>query len=215
MAGPCSAILAIWIGLPRCQITRFARSALSSFAFTFSIPPDCQMLARSGNARSCQISRAARSPDRARQITARSPSTTQIKTWCNAWATSARMHEDTCLPCLFGCQDARDRMDHYIHCPFWCYLLLKLHTDPPPSPLPLTRLALMDPSIPSLLTVACSFAGYHAIKRLAHSMSFSDAPLSSSQVALCHRTFFDAFCAAALDCSLPGTAVFTLLMTIV
>ena len=90
-----------------------------------------------------------------------------IKTWCNAWATSARMHEDTCLPCLFGCQDASDRMDHYIHCPFWFYLLLKLLSDSPPSPLPLTRLALVDPSIPTLLAVSCSFVGYHALKRLA------------------------------------------------
>ena len=49
----------------------------------------------------------------------------------------------------------------------------------------------------TLLNVSCSFAGYHALKRLARVRSFSDVPLSSSDVALCHRTFFDAFCAAA------------------
>ena len=34
----------------------------------------------------------------------------------------------------------------------------------------------------TLLNVSCSFAGYHALKRLARVRSFSGAPLSSSEV---------------------------------
>jgi len=137
-----------------------------------------------------------------------------IKTWCNAWGTSSRMHERIIFPCLFGCQDARDHMAHYVQCPFWLYLLTKLSSDPLPSPLPLTRLAVVDPSTPSLLALSCSFAGYHAIKRLAREKLFTQAPLSPDLVFMCHRTFFDAFHAAALDCSLPCIALSTLLHTI-
>ena len=124
-----------------------------------------------------------------------------IKTWCNSWATSARMHEHTLLPCLFGCQDAQDEMAHYVQRPFWLYLLTKLIHQPQPSPEPLTRLGLVEPSIPCLLAVSCSFAGYHAVKRLALEKAFTGSPLEQDVVAFCHRTFFDAFCAAARDCS--------------
>ena len=115
------------------------------------------------------------------------------------------------LPCLFGCQDACDHMAHYVQCPFWLYLLSKLFQSSPPSSHPLHRLAVVEPSIISLLTVSCSFAGYHAIKRLAIERSFTDTSLHPAQVALCHKTFFEAFCAAALDCSLPCTALSTLM----
>ena len=42
-----------------------------------------------------------------------------IKTWANAWTTSARMHESNKLPCIFGC-DAEDFLTHYLCCdPLW------------------------------------------------------------------------------------------------
>ena len=126
--------------------------------------------------------------------------------WVNSWATSKRMHEATLLPCLFGCQDAIDCMTHYVHCPFWLYLLTRLLQQSPPSPLPLTRIGLVDPTIDSLLAVACSFAGYHAVKRQALELNFTHSHLDPTQVARCHRVFLDAFCVAALDCALPCTA---------
>ena len=105
-------------------------------------------------------------------------------------------------------------MAHYVQCPFWLFLLSKLIIDPLPSPMPLTRLAVVDPSTLSLLALSCSFAGYHAIKRLAREKFFTDAPLSPVLVGMCHRTFFDAFFTAALDCSLPCTALSSLLPSI-
>ena len=90
-----------------------------------------------------------------------------LKTWVNGWATSHRMHAGTKLFCLFGCQDQLDSMNHYIHCPFWLFLLSKttLDSKPSPSSCPLTRLGLVDQSEDSLKSVACSFAAYHAVKR--------------------------------------------------
>ena len=35
----------------------------------------------------------------------------------NSWTTSARMHEDRRLPCLFGCAGEADSQQHYIGCP--------------------------------------------------------------------------------------------------
>ena len=40
-----------------------------------------------------------------------------IKTWVNSWSTSDRYHEDVLLPCLLGCADKPDDLQHYIHCP--------------------------------------------------------------------------------------------------
>ena len=41
-----------------------------------------------------------------------------VKTISNAWTTSYRMHEQTLMPCIFGCgQGVPDRCSHYIVCP--------------------------------------------------------------------------------------------------
>ena len=125
-----------------------------------------------------------------------------IKTWCNSWATSHRMHEATRLPCLFGCHDGIDSMIHYVSCPFWLFLLVRLLPSPP-SPFPLTRLALVDPSVESLLSVASSFAGYHAVKRLATKSCWTQDALTDEYRSISHATFCDAFCAEASDSGLP------------
>ena len=65
-----------------------------------------------------------------------------IKTLTNGWHTSSRMHEATCLPCIFGCQalpsscmapinnDAstkviRDETAHYLNCPILSGLIMQ------------------------------------------------------------------------------------------
>ena len=40
-----------------------------------------------------------------------------FKGWTNAWATSSRYHEDKLLPCLLGCQNCTDSLEHYLGCP--------------------------------------------------------------------------------------------------
>ena len=84
----------------------------------------------------------------------------------------------------------------YVHCPFWLYLLTKCLKSPP-SCLPLTRLGLVEPSRDSLLAVAASFAGYHAVKRFAAKHFCSACDLIDSQRLDLHRVFYDAFIAEA------------------
>jgi len=85
-----------------------------------------------------------------------------IKTWLNGWATSHRMHEDTILPCLFGCKDYKDSLPHYIMCPkifaFQRYLFGDVSSDP------LVRLGIKNPSIQSMQICSCLFSAYHAVK---------------------------------------------------
>jgi hypothetical protein len=41
-----------------------------------------------------------------------------LKTWSNAWATTHRFHEARRLPCLFGCPDEADSLNHCALCPY-------------------------------------------------------------------------------------------------
>ena len=40
-----------------------------------------------------------------------------FKAIAGAWTTSIRMHDGPPWPCIFGCLDARDEMNHYLQCP--------------------------------------------------------------------------------------------------
>ena len=96
--------------------------------------------------------------------------------------------------------------------PYLLYLLAKAQPDDldAPSPHPLTRLGLVDPNECLLKSVACSFAGYHAVKRsLAPRFKFA-LPLSTDQIWSAHRVFWDSYCAAAQDCGLPHRAFSTI-----
>jgi len=43
-----------------------------------------------------------------------------LRTWANGWCTSARFRESHVLPCLFGCSDQPDSLQHYLFCsPLW------------------------------------------------------------------------------------------------
>ena len=51
-----------------------------------------------------------------------------LKTVCNGWCTSHRMHDDTVLSCVFGCSE-RDTLAHYFACPvFWALIDEELGT---------------------------------------------------------------------------------------
>ena len=133
-----------------------------------------------------------------------------LKTWCNAWATSHRFHETIRLPCLFGCSGATDSLTHYIHCPYWLHVLQRVLPQPP-SVFPLTRLGLVDPTKTSLLSVAASFAGYHAIKRHATTILTSSDDCTVEQRLLLHRIFVDAFIAEATESGLQTLSLATVL----
>ena len=118
-----------------------------------------------------------------------------LKAWVNSWATSDRCHEAIRLPCMFGCDGAKDKMTHYVMCPILFTLLTQFRTDTPNCPL--KRIGLVDPSRESLLTLACSFAGYHAVRRA--NIASQTHTLTSSQRHAAHQTFSDFFWVEALD----------------
>ena len=39
-----------------------------------------------------------------------------FKAITGAWTTSIRMHDGPPWPCMFGCQDDRDEVNHYFNC---------------------------------------------------------------------------------------------------
>jgi len=43
--------------------------------------------------------------------------TSIFKTLINSWATTYRFNENNKLPCIFGCTDAKDELQHYLCCP--------------------------------------------------------------------------------------------------
>jgi len=97
-----------------------------------------------------------------------------LKTWANAWTTSTRMHEDTVLPCLFGCESGRDELAHYLHCVrLWHVIYLaeyrfeqnaaRLWSDLF-SDLGM-RMLLKHPSNAAALRLVTAFLSYHAVKQ--------------------------------------------------
>ena len=103
-------------------------------------------------------------------------------------------------------------MSHYIHCPFWMMLLDRLHPQDV-SPLPHVRLGVVAPTKSALLSVACSFAAYHAVKRCVGSHHTTASDLSYMNTLQLHRIFYESYCAAALDCGLQCTALSVILRT--
>jgi len=88
-----------------------------------------------------------------------------IKTWANAWVTSHRMHEPLLLPCIFGCPECRDELDHYLCCdPLWTAVIsCSFKQRELLWSSPVSRLGL-DGSVASLQMITIAFSCYHAIK---------------------------------------------------
>ena len=54
-----------------------------------------------------------------------------VKTWCNAWTTSARMHDAQQMSCLFGCEGESDNIQHYLRCErLWNPIFQRLRISP-------------------------------------------------------------------------------------
>jgi len=105
-----------------------------------------------------------------------------IKTWSNSWATTFRFHEAGRLPCLLGCPDEPDSLDHYAFCSRMQNIIAQCVAGSPPSPpAPIepsslelgsvgcrwngTRnLGLDEPCRVNLQCVACMFYAYHTMK---------------------------------------------------
>ena len=55
-----------------------------------------------------------------------------FKTWVNSWSTSYRFDETPKLQCLFGCQDQKDELKHYLVCPILFALQVQMFDSSPP-----------------------------------------------------------------------------------
>ena len=115
-----------------------------------------------------------------------------FKTWVNSWHTSDRYHESVRLPCLFGCAGSVDKLAHYVMCPYLFDLIKRFY--PLASPCPVERLGLVNPSRDTFLCMACTFGGYHAVRRFVATELASVQP--DSELNYLHPNFP---CTFALD----------------
>ena len=67
---------------------------------------------------------------------------------------------------------------------------------------PAKRLGVASPATDTLLSVACTLSGYHAIKRSYFISSLSSSALNHEQRNAAHKLFADAFFVAALEVGL-------------
>ena len=91
---------------------------------------------------------------------------TVIKAFSNSWVTSDRFHEDIRLPCIFGCQDCKDSLAHYLECDIlWTTIICTYGLDTSWLKASASqRLGLTNPSKTSLTLIAVASRSYHAIK---------------------------------------------------
>ena len=128
-----------------------------------------------------------------------------LKCWTNGWATSRRYHEDQLLPCLLGCRNDSDCLEHYLLCPhlfgLWRFLSGGLADENP-----LIRWGLIHPNKLTLHYVACVFSGYHAVRRDFNASSCTSTDnrlvLTSAQLRRAWSVFADAFKVEARELAL-------------
>jgi len=92
--------------------------------------------------------------------------TSVFKTLINSWSTTHRYHEMHLWPCIFGCEDCKDELTHYLNCdPMWTLAVSAASL--PSSYLSLSpsdRLCLFSNSVSGMRLLAVVSRGYHALK---------------------------------------------------
>ena len=84
-----------------------------------------------------------------------------LKTWCNGWVTSDRMHKAERRTCVFGCDKHPDNIKHYVQCNrLWNPIFACLRI--PPKEEVADRLALTSDEFQKLFAVAVAFVVYHS-----------------------------------------------------
>ena len=84
-----------------------------------------------------------------------------LKTVCGAWCTSTRLSTFQNRPCIFGCEDSRDELCHYLVCPALWQLALHSLRISEVSILFLHRICVSEPTHLKLQTLAFCHALYH------------------------------------------------------
>ena len=123
-----------------------------------------------------------------------------INTWCNAWTTSWRMHEEIKYPCIFGCKHpAADNLIHYVRCPH-LYAFGKFFLGQAPH-CHVARLGLLPNASEINMHMCCVFSGYHAshraIRNRPQQYHLDNLNFSSSQLRCLLGVLADAYFAEA------------------
>ena len=90
-----------------------------------------------------------------------------IKTITNSWSTSNRYHEPIRLPCIFGCEGAKDTLKHYLTCDIlWTATCtgLGLSTEWVNSSSISQRIGYPNPCSINIYANALMFKTYHALR---------------------------------------------------
>ena len=127
-----------------------------------------------------------------------------LKTWCNGWATSTRLHASHACPCLFGCSARPDDLRHYVQCRHLNSICKYLWVDH--SIDPLITFGFLEPTVQRYKHLCCIFSGYHAMRRhAACDEAMQDVEsLQSSQMRTLWAVFAEAYRAEARELSLQS-----------
>ena len=99
-----------------------------------------------------------------------------VKTWLNAWTTTARFHHRVVLPCLLGCTNAQDTLAHYIICPrLW--RAVRSATRGPMLHDPFQRIGVLHAEEGLLKDLAVAYSVYHYLR---HTPDLSERAWRSS-----------------------------------
>ena len=90
-------------------------------------------------------------------------STCWLKTVCNAWTTSYRMHEEVFLSCVFGCVSHKDKLEHYLECSVLWSLIDEVFLTSIGSSM-LARCNISNPCESFAIMLTTAFNMYHTIK---------------------------------------------------
>ena len=138
---------------------------------------------------------------------------TYIKTISNGWCTSSRFHEPIRYSCIFGCDEARDELRHYLCCPTFVDICANavrhdIFQSSVNMPNVLSTLGLVPKNHDAMLLTYVLFSVYHKHKRDWDAGCYDDHILSlecqgSGQSEIKHitvgfpKTTRDSLCAVA------------------
>ena len=105
-----------------------------------------------------------------------------LKTITGAWCTSSRLASVQGRPCIFGCQDTRDELVHYLLCPIlWQFARSSLKIDEESIHF-LSRVCVSEPTSDKLKLLAFAHALYHCCVNDSSCMTEGGMPRSSQMV---------------------------------
>ena len=92
-----------------------------------------------------------------------------LPSWSNGWLTIVRMHNESIMPCIFGCDGGEDSLHHYLRCEvLWtlAYIRSKATSIISRSQSPEERFCICTIIPQSVLRLYSAYSTYHALRKL-------------------------------------------------